>query len=412
MERILFSRGYNIVDTPNDADLVIVNSCGVKKQTEDRVLSYIKHIDGKKVILTGCLPLINKKRIICETDLRAISGPSLGNRILDILEAVEKGSYVDLTMPNKLSPLIANSYNYRKLITEPIGISNGCLDNCSFCATKFARHILSSHPIEQIIKYIKLRSNEGVKEFYLTSPDTGAYGYDLKPRRTIIDLLRSIEGLEGDFKVRLGMINPRWVYKWLDELIELFGEARHLYRFLHIPVQSGSDKILKIMNRSHGTQEYVESVKRIRKEVDHRFNISTDIIVGHPGESDEDFEMTIHLIKDTQPDIVNISKFFPRPGTKSKGMKQIPTYITKNRSRELTRLSLDIMQERNKLWIGWSGKILVNEIGKNKCFVGRNYAFKPIVISEYIKLGVEKYCRVVEAHSTWLAAILLEDGLN
>jgi MiaB-like tRNA modifying enzyme len=404
IKRAIDSSGYRTVSDISNADIIIVNSCGVKKQTEDRVLSFIKGLNGKKTVLTGCLPLINKERILNEVRVDAMTGPSIGTKILDVLKAIDDGSFIDLTTFSDISPLIDGK---DVSVWEPIGISNGCLDRCSFCATKFARRSLNSHPIEKLVRYIKLRSERGVKEFYLTSPDTGAYGYDLKPRRNIIDLLREIEKLDGDFRVRLGMINPRWIYKWLDEFIEIFSKPRHLYEFLHIPVQSGSDRMLDIMNRGHTTEEYVESVRRLRKEVDIRFNVSTDIIVGHPSESDEDFEMTLDLIRETEPDIVNISKFFPRPGTASKRMKQVPTNITKMRSRILTELSHDIMLKRNKLWVGWIGKVLIDETGNHDTLVGRNYAFKPLVLKDNVKIGEEYICKVINAHSTWLEAAII-----
>jgi len=156
------------------------------------------------------------------------------------------------------------------------------------------------------------------------------------------------------------------------------------------------------MRRGHTAEDYAESVERIRGELGERFAIVTDILVGHPGEGDEDFELTVKLVEETKPDYVNISKFFPRPRTPAKAMKQIPTQVTKERSRRITEVAFRVMGERNRLWLGWSGRVLINEEGKRGTVVGRNYAFRPIVFQERIELGTFVNARVVEATPIWL----------
>jgi len=405
MKRILLSSGYHLVEDPDESDVLIINTCGVKKQTEDRIISYLKQLNirygrRKKIVVAGCLPIINLDRLIKETRSDAIVGVSPGYKILDILSKLNTNRPIIDVWSGGQSPLIPPTYSAG--VIEPIGISFGCLDNCAFCATKFARSKLNSIPIDKIVDHIEKCLKLGVKEFYLTSPDSGAYGFDLKPRRNIIDLLREIEKIDGIFKVRLGMINPRWVFKWLDDFIEVFKNSKHLYHFLHIPVQSGSDKVLRIMRRGHGVEEYVESVKRIRAEVGNRFTIITDVLIGHPGEEDQDFEYTIEIIKETMPDYINISKFFPRPNTEAKMMKKVPTNIIKARSRRMTELSFKIMKMRNELWRGWMGEVLIDEYGKGGTMVGRNYAFKPIVFNDRLKLGDIIKAKIIDVNPVWL----------
>ncbi len=415
MARILTRNGYKIVDSPSEADIIIVNTCGVKKQTEDKIISYLKGIvkeygNDKRIVVAGCLPVINLKLLLREVCADAFIGPSPGNKILTILDSLvkEKEKKIIDVWSGGQSPLIPPC-DVEKRVIEPIGISFGCLDNCAFCATKFARSTLVSQPLEQIINHIKCVLNIGVKEFHLTSPDSGVYGFDLRPRVTITDLLRKIEELDGKFYVRLGMMNPRWAAKWIDELIEIFRNAKHLFKYLHIPVQTGSDALLKIMNRSHTVEDYLMVVRRLRQEVDKRFTIATDIIVGHPGERESDLEATIQLIKDSKPDVVNISKFFPRPGTKAKLMKQIPTRITKERSRLVTKVTFDVMSERSKLWIDWTGEILVDEFGLKGNIMGRNYAYKPVAVLNDASLSLGQFVkvRIVRAHPTWLEAEII-----
>jgi len=403
----LVRNGFTIVKDINNADIIIVNSCGVKKQTEDKIISYLKKLNykygnTKKIILAGCLPLINYKRVVTETRVDGMLGSSPGEKIIDALEHILKGKYYE-SLDKNMDMSIPNNMSSSNAVTKPIAIASGCLDRCSFCGTWIARGVIKSRPINEIIKLVKSYVQNGVKEIYLTSLDNGAYGYDLRPRSSIMSLLKAIDSINGEFIVRIGMMNPRWAHKYLDDLIDLFQRSRKFYYFLHIPVQSGSERMLRIMNRSHGVEEYIECVKRLRKEVDKRFTIMTDIIVGHPGESEVDFQATIDLMKSNPPDYINISQFFPRPNTVSASMKKIPTRIIKERSVELSRIMDEIMLRRNRLWIGWRGAILLNEYGKMDRLIGRNYAYRILAVdADSLDLGDIIYVKAVQAYTTWL----------
>ena len=410
MEYYLRKYGYYIVDSPDGSDVIIVNSCGVKKQTEDRIIDYMKRLNrrfsGKKIVLGGCLPLINRERLIRETRFDYMVGPSIGYKIVEVVDSLvgidrDNMLFNETVFPNEL-------YLGESQITVPVGVSSGCLDRCSFCGTWFARGVVKSVPLDQLECLIKFLVRRGVKEIYLTSSDMGAYGYDLKPRKNMIDLLRMIADIDGDFIVRIGMANPRWIYRWLDDLIELFLSSGRFYYFLHIPVQTGSDRVLEIMNRGHTVEEYLESVRRLRREVDHHFSISTDIIVGHPGEKEIDFELTLDVIRESEPDFVNISKFFPRPNTLAKYMKMLPTDVIKRRSVELSKFVDHILLKRNRMWIGWRGPVLVNEKGKNGTFMARNYAYKIVVLRDG-ELGSIEWVEIVDAKTTWLKAKSFSD---
>lgn len=394
--------GLNITNEIEKSDVIIVNSCGVKKQTEDRVIDYLRTLrrkyPSKKIILAGCLPKINPHRINKEKLCDANFGPT---EIGDLINCVSRLAKID-TPPNVDKIELLEHVPRLNSITYPLGVSSGCLDKCSFCGTKNARGIVKSLELDKIEKLVKRLVYRGYKEIFLTSTDLGAYGFDLKPRRNMIDLLKMIDKIEGDFIVRIGMANPRWIYRWIDDLVEIFQTSRKFYHFLHIPVQSGSDELLKKMRRGHGTMEYLESVKILRKELGERFTISTDIIVGHPGEEEKDFELTLELLEESEPDFVNISKFFPRPNTPAKFMKQVPTKIIKERSREVSRLTDRIMLKRNLLWNDWIGPILINEYGKNGSFMGRNYAYKIFVVKGRYKLGDVVKVKFKKAHSTWI----------
>jgi tRNA A37 methylthiotransferase MiaB len=175
------------------------------------------------------------------------------------------------------------------------------------------------------------------------------------------------------------MMNPMHLPPMLDELLELYTTNDKIFKFLHIPVQSGSDIILRKMKRGHSVKIYRDIVKAFRSKIP-ELTIATDIIVGFPSETDEDFEKTLSLIKETEPDIVNSSKYSVRPNTSASKLKQLSTEIIKKRTQKLHLLINQISRKRNSLWKGWKGELIIDHIDNN-IIEGRNYAYKPVVVS-------------------------------
>ena len=403
IEFALKRNGFQIVHRPEDANIIIVNTCGVKKQTEDKVISYLKKMEKlkRKLIVTGCLPIINLKRLRKEIKTCIVTGPSIGDKIIDLIE--NRVSEEELLKNNFIPPLQNRCYGRR--IIHVIPISHGCLGNCSYCAVKFARGALRSHSEEEILNDLKKAVKMGAKEIWLTAQDIGVYGLDIGTN--LIKLLEKIDMIDEEFLVRIGMGAPSSIIKMLNDLICLFKGSEKFFYFLHIPVQSGSDRMLRIMRRPYSVDDFKEIVNRLRREVDEKFCIATDVIVGHPGEEYEDFSLTMELIREVKPDIVHISKFFPRPRTRSSEMKQIPTQVVKKRSVQLTALCNSIAYNRNKMWVGWAGSALVDEIGKKRTLIARNYAYKPIVIDNSLNLGQTVNLKIERAHFYWLHAKLI-----
>ncbi len=258
-------------------------------------------------------------------------------------------------------------------ITE---IASGCLGACAYCIVKFARGNLKSRKIEEILKEIENSLKDGCKEIWITSQDCGCYGLDIQ--MNLADLLRQIVEINGDFKIRVGMMNPNHMKPILGELIEIYKNPK-IYKSIHIPVQSGSDKILKSMRRGYKVKNFEKIVKEFRK-IFPNITLSTDIIVGFPSEKESDFKETIEMIKRVRPDIVNISKFAPRPRTKAKRMKQLDNMVIKKRSKRLADLVRKIGMEKNKEWLSKECEILVTEKGKRKNqLMGRNEYYKPVI---------------------------------
>jgi threonylcarbamoyladenosine tRNA methylthiotransferase CDKAL1 len=375
MAGLLQKAGYHLVDSPENADLIVVNTCTVKSPTESKAFSFLKRYKDKKIVVAGCIP---------QSDPGKLKGYSLigtrqVHRIVDVVSATLEGhavSFLDMDKSQRL-----NLPKVRKNdIIEIIPINAGCLGACTFCKTKQARGSLFSYAAHDIVKEVETAVSAGVREIHLTSQDTGAYGVDI--RTDLPTLLRQIVKVPGDFRVRIGMANPDLVKKWTPELLEVMKQEK-VFKFLHIPLQSGSDKVLREMKRLYTKEDFVRTVKLARKEIP-MITIATDIICGFPIETEEDFQMTYDLLEELKIPVLNVSKFYPRPDTPAAKMRKIPTHIVKARSTRIVNLQKRIID--NKAWIGWSGKVLIDEKGTG-CMKGRNDYYKQVIVPGAFPLG-------------------------
>jgi len=402
----LLEVGYEVVQGIRDADILIYNTCAVKTPTENRIMNLLKNSpNNKKLIVTGCLPLINFERLKAEVKADGIVGPSPGIRIIEAVSKVASGQKI-VTLEKGFRPSLNFSKVRENKVIGIVPISYGCLGSCSYCCVVFARGRLRSYKIEEIVERIKFDLASGIKEIWLTSQDTGCYGKDIETN--LATLLRQVCRIEGEFFVRVGMMTPNYALESLNELIQAYKD-RKIFKFLHLPVQSGDNKVLKNMNRFYSAEDFEEIIHRFREEIPD-ITIATDIICGFPSESDSAFNRTLKLIEETQPDIVNTSKFFPRPHTTAEKMKQhVPLREVSERSKKIAKLSKKISLEKNKEWINWKGEILVDEKGKiPNSWIGRNFAYKPIVVkSNDDLLGKFVNARVVKAFETYLEAKIL-----
>ncbi len=398
----LINAGYYITNDVGSANIILVNTCGVKKQTEDRILGRLRLLSQTKkpLIITGCLSRINQKAILkAAPDFSASLDPHSINKILDAVKSAENGEKRRIFVSNK--PLLKLDQPRINLIfpIEIIPISEGCVGACTFCCVRVARGTLFSYPIEAIVQSLDQAIRFGAKEVWLTSQDAGAYGLDTGTN--LAELLRECCKVNGKYWIRVGMMNPDNIFCILDDLLEIFKNDR-IFKFLHLPVQSGDDSTLKRMNRKYSIEDFLKIVFEFKKKIPD-ITLSTDIICGFPGETESDFKKTINLVEKVKPDIVNISRFFPRPNTYAEKMEKLNVVEVKNRSRILTRLVKFLSLERNKRWLGWSGEILIDEKGKDQTWIGRNFAYKPIVVKDARNLiGRFLTVKVTKAFSTYL----------
>lgn len=388
----------------DEADVLIVNTCGVKKTTEDRMFSRISKLSstGKPIIVAGCLPKINPNGLLRYRWNVALN-PSSVHKVIEACRLALKGvTYFlleDGPIPDKPSFI-------SKPLNGPIGVievQEGCNFACSFCATRFARGKVVSFPPNSILNALRDVVRRGAWEVWFTGQDVAAYnfnGIDLP------GLLRMASELDDDFMIRVGMMTPVYAERIKEGLAGVMGHK--VFRFLHLPVQSGSDKVLKIMARGHKVDLFYSLVDFFRERVD-GLTLATDIIVGHPGEDEEDFELTVKLLERTKPDVVNLSKYGDRPGTPASKMRKVPSHIIAKRCRYLYGIILRIMKERNERWMGWEGYAVVTQRGTKKgTWMARNESYKPVVVrSDENLLGRRIEVTIEDARSTHLVGRLL-----
>ncbi len=403
--------GYDLTDSIHDADVIVYNCCSVKGPTENRMIDLIKRAPrSKKIIVTGCLPLTNYNRLQKAAHFDAVIGPAAGTKIVDIVNRVLAGEkIVALTDGLHAKPLLNLPRLKRNSIVSVIPVSYGCLGACAYCCVVFARGRLRSYKIEDIVHKVKSDLSSGVEEFWLTSQDMGCYGIDLDTN--LAELLNAVCAVRGDFHVRVGMMTPNFVLEMSSMLIEAFRNEK-VFKFLHLPVQSGDDRVLHSMNRCYTVQEFRTIVSDFRC-VFPEMTFATDVICGFPGESTEAFENTLQLIGDVRPDIVNVSKFFARPGTKAASITQniVPQNEIKHRSAITANLAKKLSLEQNCQWLNWEGVILIDEKGKiTNSWIGRNYTYKPIVVKNTDNLlGKLLRVKIEKAFNTHLTGTIIKE---
>jgi threonylcarbamoyladenosine tRNA methylthiotransferase CDKAL1 len=376
---ILKEAGYEITAKKSESALNLIVTCSVKDTTEHKMMSRIRTMvkSGKPLVVAGCLPKADKAKIESVSSSASLIGPNSIDRAPDAVRSALSG---DRLVALKDSPVDKINIPRVRLnsVISIVEIANGCMSECTFCQTKIAKGWLRSYRIGDIVRQIKSDIQSGCKEVWLSSTDNGCYGRDIDSN--LVDLLQACCSIEGDFKIRVGMMNPMYLPAILDRMVRLFCENDKLFKFLHIPVQSGSDRVLRKMKRGHTSKIFIDAVQAFR-EKSPDMTISTDIIVGFPSETEDDFKQTVDLLERSEPDIVNISRYAARPRTEASGWKElkISSQVAKERSEYLHTLTRRIAKKRNSLWREWQGEIVIDEIGK--VIQGRNYAYKPVVIT-------------------------------
>jgi len=387
--------GHQLVQTIETADVIILVTCTVIDTTEQRMLSRLHTLSTHKkpLIVTGCMANVQ------QTEIKKHAPNAV------ILPLHQQKNLVSILDKKKTQDMQKNQQiPHFNTCCAPIGISEGCTGNCSYCITRIARGSLQSYPETQILTSVKAALQQQCKELQLTAQDLASYGQDTKT--SLSQLVHSLHNIPEDFRIRLGMMNPSSLLPQVTGIYSLFSLPK-IYTFLHLPVQSGDNEILTVMKRRYTVEDFLSLVKTYKNTYQDG-TLSTDIIVGFPGETEEQFQHTINLIKTVKPDIVNITRFSPRPLTTAKTMQnKIPTNVMKQRSKILTDLSKKYTLENNHVHIGKTYEVLITEQGKPGTMQGRTPQYKPVVLSEPVKIGSFKNVEIIDAKSTYLVGKLI-----
>ncbi len=385
--------GHTLVLELNKSDVVIINTCTVKSTTENKISNLISRIVklGKPLIISGCMTANEKLlREIAPNAVIVFTGA-----LFSINKAVDEAI--------KGNPVAFRDFeskdNLNRVFTAPIlriPICEGCVNNCAFCHTKLARPKLRSYGPKTIVRWIEEGVSLGAKEVQLTAMDSGVYGMDCNS--SLPELMRRINEIDGGFLCRLGMINPQHVKRFGNELIDVI-KLPKFYKFLHIPVQTGSEKVCKEMNRGHTVADFAGIVQSYRNSIP-EISIATDIIVGYPTETKEDFEKTLEFIEKSDLDMINLSKFSARPDTKAKELKVLKTQEVKRRSMLAMESIKRALAKRNETFVGKGYEILITEKSNQKHFKGKNINYKEVVVKNFKgKLGDLVNVEIVSSNS-------------
>jgi len=346
------------VESPNEADAVIVNTCTVVGPTERRMLRRLVALRDKSLYVTGCMPLVQREAIL------------------------------SICTPFILSPdAIRDEYKRVKTVapggTGIVQIAQGCLGRCTYCITRKARGPLESFPKEEIREKTRAFVEAGVYEIQLTAQDVSAWGRDTGT--TFPSLLAALASLPGNYRIRVGMMNPATVRFILPDLLDAYA-GNHVFRFVHLPVQSGSDRILEQMGRGYTVKEFEDTVSAFRTRYP-GISIATDFIVGFPGETNEDFSRSLDLVRQVKPVKVNITRYSPRPFTGPFPEKDFPDSLKKDRSRLLNAFAEEQYLAMNRPLLGTTVSCVVTEKLRPGSVMARTAAYLGVVIAEDLPVG-------------------------
>ena len=394
MAGVLRENSIELVDNPDDADAIIVNTCYVKLPTESKVINRIKRLQQqypqKQIIVGGCMVEVDPKKLDNIGPNCSWIGPHQLNKTADVVKSAVAGDVVrEFGFSDE--PKVCVPKIRQDPYVHVIQICEGCLGACTYCCTRFARGHLNSYPIADIVAEARDAIEDGCVEIQLTAQDTSAFGKDTGER--LSDLIKEVANLDGDFKVRVGMMHPKNIGDDLDDLIEAF-KLPKVYDFIHLPIQSGSDKVLREMRRNHTVEDYKKIVYRFKEEIPD-ITVATDIIIGYPTETEEDFMQTADLIREIKFNLIHLSKYQDREGAISSSLENISFDEMKRRSKYLSDIKFGIIEEENKVLKDMELEALVVGKGSKGGFIAKTNSYIPVVLKdanlgEFIRVHIDE----------------------
>jgi len=386
LKGILKQSGYEITNNEKIADIIIINTCIVKGKTESKIKRRIQDLSklykNKLFIISGCMP---------ETDFNSLKkiNPDLLflgiHHIKDISQIIS--DYFDNEFNSNMQKEYLSERKEEKILLPKIPenklisiiqISEGCNGQCSFCKTRLAKGSLFSYPSDKIIKQIENDLQQGAKEIWLTSQDCASYGID-QGKPLLPELLNEILKLKHNFKLRLGMMNPNNVYPIMGELIQIYKSPK-MYKFIHIPIQSASNNVLRNMKRPYEIKKVEKIIKQFKKEFPD-IVIATDIITAYPTETEQDNQSNLEFIKEFKPDVLNLSKFSSHRGTEAGKLKPLDIKIINRRASELMQIHRETAEKNKQKYKDKTISIFINKKISENLYEARDDNYNIILIS-------------------------------
>jgi threonylcarbamoyladenosine tRNA methylthiotransferase CDKAL1 len=389
IEASLRDGGHRPAEDVDQADVAILNTCTVVEKTERNMLARAEELDEETpadLVVTGCMALAQGEQFR-EAGVDA-----------EVLHWDEVPDYVRNgecpTVTDGVEPVLDG-------LVGILPIARGCTSDCSYCITKQATGKIDSPPVEDNVENARALVHAGAKELRITGQDTGVYGWD-DGERKLPELLERICAIDGEFRVRVGMANPKGVHGIREELAQVFAENEELYDFIHVPVQSGSNEVLGEMRRQHQVSEFREVVETFDAHLE-EWTLSTDFIVGFPTEEDHDFQASMELLREVRPEKINVTRFSKRPGTDAADMKGLGGTKKKERSKAMTDLKMDVVGAAHEAMVGTEREVLAVEDGTADSVKCRDDAYRQIIVQNASDHGVELGDRLtveVTGHNT------------
>jgi threonylcarbamoyladenosine tRNA methylthiotransferase CDKAL1 len=406
LRRAALSRGHELAGDPSEADVGVLVTCAVIGSTEDRMVERWDALSRAlpHTIVTGCLVPLRQQRLVADgargqTHLLPIRAQERLPELLDELASAQPrtpSAGHGLPMLSAPPPL---PVAHRELV-----LAQGCTSHCTYCYSRLARGPLESTPKEVVLARAARALADGASELRMSSLDTSCWGEETGPDGPRLPgLVRAVAALpcERDFRIRVGMMSPQSVLPILSDYLSVLREVPRLFRFLHLPVQSGSDRVLEDMRRGYRVDDFRRIVAAAR-EAAPDLMLSTDLIVGFPTEQAEDHRATLQLLEEIEPEIVNVTRFSSRPMTPAARLRPLLSREVKRRSREVSSLRLRLARRRMERWIGTEGDAVVLEHGPSGTSVARLPNYLPVVLEGRRPFGEWLSVRITGARSTYL----------
>jgi threonylcarbamoyladenosine tRNA methylthiotransferase CDKAL1 len=356
---ILRHHGGTIVENPDEADAIIINTCTVVGPTERRMLRRLAAFRDENLYVTGCMSRVQREAILAVCS-PIIIHPETIHDLYRFVGTVAGGG------------------------VGVVQLAHGCTGKCTYCITRLARGPLKSFPAKEILAQVRAFVQAGAYEIQLTAQDVSSWGVDTG--HSLPELLAALDEIPGHHRIRVGMMNPATVKGQTGDLVDAFS-GDHFYKFIHLPVQSGSDAVLIRMGRGYTVAEFEEIVRLFRKRYP-GITVATDMIVGFCGETAADFSASLALIRRVKPSKVNVTRYSRRPFTPLAREKDYPDHVKKERSRTMNSVAEEVYASLNAAQLGKTLPFMVTETHRKGSVMARSPEYTGIMIREDLPVGL------------------------